>query len=173
MGAAHRMVARVCGPTRETTRSSRETNKLPRPPIRPRFRSAHPRAPPRARHDGQAVTCDDFRAAMAEANGVNLDQFEVRNRSAVCGIVIVLLPAKLDALCFLKSKNAALLSLAPVGRGGTCRRARPRSSTGRPSTPPRPSSSSRSPRAPLRRPRTFPSTSPSPSESLTRRAARR
>ena len=28
-----------------------------------------------ARHDGQAVTCDDFRAAMADANGVNLDQF--------------------------------------------------------------------------------------------------
>ncbi|WP_027468433.1 aminopeptidase N [Deefgea rivuli] len=28
------------------------------------------------RHDGQAVTCDDFRAAMADANGTNLDQFE-------------------------------------------------------------------------------------------------
>ena len=28
------------------------------------------------RHDGQAVTCDDFRAAMADANGVDLDQFE-------------------------------------------------------------------------------------------------
>jgi aminopeptidase N len=28
------------------------------------------------RHDGQAVTCDDFRAAMAEANGVDLSQFE-------------------------------------------------------------------------------------------------
>jgi len=27
------------------------------------------------RHDGQAVTCDDFRAAMADANGVKLDQF--------------------------------------------------------------------------------------------------
>ncbi|RZT42735.1 aminopeptidase N [Cupriavidus agavae] len=27
------------------------------------------------RHDGQAVTCDDFRAAMADANGRNLDQF--------------------------------------------------------------------------------------------------
>ena len=26
-------------------------------------------------HDGQAVTCDDFRAAMADANGINLDQF--------------------------------------------------------------------------------------------------
>jgi len=29
-----------------------------------------------ARHDGQAVTCDDFRAAMAEANGRDLKQFE-------------------------------------------------------------------------------------------------
>ena len=28
------------------------------------------------RHDGQAVTCDDFRAAMADANDRNLDQFE-------------------------------------------------------------------------------------------------
>lgn len=27
------------------------------------------------RHDEQAVTCDDFRAAMADANGINLDQF--------------------------------------------------------------------------------------------------
>jgi len=27
------------------------------------------------RHDGQAVTCDDFVAAMADASGVNLDQF--------------------------------------------------------------------------------------------------
>lgn len=27
------------------------------------------------RHDGQAVTCDDFRVAMADANGVNLEQF--------------------------------------------------------------------------------------------------
>ena len=28
------------------------------------------------RHDGTAVTCDDFRAAMADANGVDLAQFE-------------------------------------------------------------------------------------------------
>ena len=27
------------------------------------------------RHDGQAVTCDDFRAAMADAGGVDLEQF--------------------------------------------------------------------------------------------------
>ena len=29
------------------------------------------------RHDGQAVTCDDFRSAMADANDTNLDQFEL------------------------------------------------------------------------------------------------
>ena len=29
------------------------------------------------RHDGQAVTCDDFRAAMADANGVDLTQLEL------------------------------------------------------------------------------------------------
>jgi aminopeptidase N len=28
------------------------------------------------RHDGSAVTCDDFRAAMADANGADLSQFE-------------------------------------------------------------------------------------------------
>ena len=27
------------------------------------------------RHDGDGVTCDDFRNAMADANDVNLDQF--------------------------------------------------------------------------------------------------
>ena len=27
------------------------------------------------RHDGDAVTCDDFRAAMADANSVDLSQF--------------------------------------------------------------------------------------------------
>ncbi|HMA14905.1 MAG TPA: aminopeptidase N, partial [Kiloniellaceae bacterium] len=29
------------------------------------------------RHDGQAVTCDDFAAAMADANGVDLSQFKL------------------------------------------------------------------------------------------------
>src|SRR5438105_4366583 len=28
------------------------------------------------RHDGTAVSCDDFRLAMADANGVNLDQMD-------------------------------------------------------------------------------------------------
>lgn len=31
-----------------------------------------------ARHDGQAVSCDDFRNAMADANGISLDQFARR-----------------------------------------------------------------------------------------------
>ena len=30
-----------------------------------------------ARHDGQAVTCDDFAAAMADASGVDLEQFKL------------------------------------------------------------------------------------------------
>ncbi|MFO0689742.1 MAG: aminopeptidase N [Myxococcota bacterium] len=34
------------------------------------------------RHDGQAVTCDDFRAAIADANGRDLDQFERWYRQA-------------------------------------------------------------------------------------------
>jgi aminopeptidase N len=29
------------------------------------------------RHDGQAVTCDDFAAAMADANGIDLEQFKL------------------------------------------------------------------------------------------------
>ncbi|TKB27735.1 aminopeptidase N [Desulfopila sp. IMCC35006] len=29
-----------------------------------------------ARHDGQAVTCDDFAAAMSDASGIDLDQFK-------------------------------------------------------------------------------------------------
>ncbi len=29
------------------------------------------------RHDGKAVSCNDFKAAMADANGINLDQFEL------------------------------------------------------------------------------------------------
>lgn len=29
-----------------------------------------------ARHDGQAVTCDDFAAAMSDASGINLEQFK-------------------------------------------------------------------------------------------------
>ena len=29
-----------------------------------------------SRHDGEAVTCDDFRKAMADASGRDLSQFE-------------------------------------------------------------------------------------------------
>ncbi len=39
------------------------------------------------RHDGQAVTCDDFRAAMADANDVDLDLFEGWYRQAGTPIV--------------------------------------------------------------------------------------
>ncbi len=35
-----------------------------------------------ARHDGQAVTCDDFVAAMADASGVDLSQFQLWYRQA-------------------------------------------------------------------------------------------
>ena len=44
------------------------------------------------RHDGQAVSCDDFRSAMADANKVDLDQFErwyLQVRDTVLAIIIV------------------------------------------------------------------------------------
>ncbi|MBL4636378.1 MAG: aminopeptidase N, partial [Kofleriaceae bacterium] len=41
------------------------------------------------RHDGQAVTCDDFRAAMADASGVNLEQFESWYKQAGTPVVKV------------------------------------------------------------------------------------
>jgi len=47
------------------------------------------------RHDGQAVTCDDFRAAMADANGRDLDQFERWYSQA--GTPIVTASTKYDA----------------------------------------------------------------------------
>ncbi len=36
------------------------------------------------RHDGQAVTCDDFLAAMADATGADLEQFKLW-----CGLRLV------------------------------------------------------------------------------------
>lgn len=42
------------------------------------------------RHDGQAVTCDDFRAAMADANNVDLSQFEKWYSQAGTPIIEVL-----------------------------------------------------------------------------------
>ncbi len=42
-----------------------------------------------ARHDGQAVTCDDFAAAMADASGINLDQFKLWYSQAGTPVVSV------------------------------------------------------------------------------------
>ncbi|MRV71157.1 aminopeptidase N [Duganella sp. FT92W] len=47
------------------------------------------------RHDGQAVQCDDFRAAMADANGIDLAQFERWYSQA--GTPIVTATTKYDA----------------------------------------------------------------------------
>ncbi len=47
------------------------------------------------RHDGQAVTCDDFRAAMADANGVNFDQFALWYSQA--GTPVLEVSGSLDA----------------------------------------------------------------------------
>ncbi len=41
------------------------------------------------RHDGQAVTCDDFRAAMADSSGVDLEQFESWYKQAGTPVVKV------------------------------------------------------------------------------------
>lgn len=49
------------------------------------------------RHDGQAVTCDDFVAAMADASGVNLDQFKVWYAQAGTPKVSVEMSQDLDA----------------------------------------------------------------------------
>ena len=48
------------------------------------------------RHDGQAVTCDDFRAAMADANGRDLAPF-----AAWCAFVAspVSLLQKMGVIC--------------------------------------------------------------------------
>lgn len=48
------------------------------------------------RHDGEAVQCDDFRAAMADANGVDLTQFERWYTQA--GTPTVTASGKYDAL---------------------------------------------------------------------------
>ncbi|QBC44737.1 aminopeptidase N [Iodobacter fluviatilis] len=47
------------------------------------------------RHDGQAVTCDDFRAAMADANGVDFTQFEEWYKQA--GTPILTISSHYDA----------------------------------------------------------------------------
>lgn len=48
-----------------------------------------------ARHDGQAVTCDDFRAAMADSSGRDLTQFE--RWYSQFGTPTVLMQSKYDA----------------------------------------------------------------------------
>lgn len=41
------------------------------------------------RHDGHAVTCDDFLAAMADANGVNLDTLGRWGQARGCVLWVV------------------------------------------------------------------------------------
>jgi len=67
------------------------------------------------RHDGQAVTCDDFRAAMADANAVDLDAF-VR-WYAQAGTPILQVGATYDAPT--KSYRLTLEQFPPVNPGGT------------------------------------------------------
>jgi aminopeptidase N len=62
------------------------------------------------RHDGQAVTCDDFRAAMADANGADLVQFE--RWYAQSGTPIVEVEGSHDAA--KKQYTLALHQRAPV-----------------------------------------------------------
>mmetsp|Transcript_8665 Transcript_8665/g.14574 ORF Transcript_8665/g.14574 Transcript_8665/m.14574 type:complete len:909 (-) Transcript_8665:403-3129(-) len=52
------------------------------------------------RHDGQAVTCDDFRAAMADANGRDLTQFERWYTQAGTPVVSASGSYDSDARCF-------------------------------------------------------------------------
>ncbi len=64
------------------------------------------------RHDGQAVTCDDFRAAMADANGRDLTQFERWYSQAGTPHVKVVsdYDAKLQTLTLTLSQSCAATS---------------------------------------------------------------
>ena len=62
------------------------------------------------RHDGTGVTCDDFRAAMADANGRDLAQFE--NWYLQAGTPVVEATTKYDAA-------AKTLTFAPGRTGST------------------------------------------------------
>ncbi|MEN9659209.1 MAG: hypothetical protein RL571_2674 [Pseudomonadota bacterium] len=55
------------------------------------------------RHDGQAVTCDDFRAAMADANSVDFTQFEEWYKQA--GTPILAISSHYDAATQTYSLN--------------------------------------------------------------------
>ena len=52
------------------------------------------------RHDGSAVTCDDFRSAMSDANGVDLQQFERWYTQAGTPIVAVSETFDADKQCY-------------------------------------------------------------------------
>lgn len=73
------------------------------------------------RHDGDAVTCDDFRAAMADANGVNLDQFGLWYSTS--GTPVVTYSAEYDAekgvfkLSLTQSSNNEKPLFIPVSFG--------------------------------------------------------
>jgi len=58
------------------------------------------------RHDGQAVTCDDFRQAMADASGKDLTQFEEWYKQAGTPLVTVEHSKKDDGSTILKMKQS-------------------------------------------------------------------
>jgi aminopeptidase N len=66
-----------------------------------------------ARHDGQAVECDDFRAAMADANGRDLTQFERWYSQA--GTPVVTASTRYDA--FARSYEITLSQHCPATAG--------------------------------------------------------
>jgi len=66
------------------------------------------------RHDGQAVTCDDFRAALADANGADLGQFGLWYAQA--GTPIVDMQASFDAAA--QTVTLDLQQRAPVNAVG-------------------------------------------------------
>lgn len=75
------------------------------------------------RHDGQAVTCDDFRAAMADANGVDLSQFAlwysqagtpsvyIRSQAQNNGDYILTLQQQLPATPDMADKQAMMIPI--------------------------------------------------------------
>lgn len=70
-----------------------------------------------SRHDGQAVTCDDFRRAMADANGKNLDQFEEWYKQAGTPIVSIKQsydPATSKLTLDLEQRNPVDANLPPL-----------------------------------------------------------
>jgi len=67
------------------------------------------------RHDGQAVTCDDFRAAMADANNADLTQFERWYLQA--GTPVVTVDQKYDAAA--KTLTLKLQQRTPATPGQT------------------------------------------------------